>query len=284
VHGGAWDVPSELLEQCRHGVRTAADRGWTILAAGGTALDACEQAIIELEDDPVFDAGIGSHLNRDRRAQLDAILMDGRSLKSGAVACVERIRNPIQLARLVLEKSEHMLLAGPGAEQFAVENGFSLCDRSVFLIDAELQRWASRAGDAVKSGTVGAVALDANGNLASGTSTGGTFFKFPGRVGDSPLVGCGCYADNEGAAVSSTGNGESIMKVVLAKAANDLIVAGHSPQSAADAANAMLTRRTGGRGGLIVVDRKGRVGASFTTKNMAHAFRTSNDAAAVDFV
>jgi beta-aspartyl-peptidase (threonine type) len=281
VHGGAWDVPDELYESCRLGAGRAVERGWKILASGGSALDACEQAIIELEEDPVFDAGIGSHLNRDGVAQLDAILMDGVSLKSGAVASVERIRNPIQLARLILQTSEHMLLTGYGAEQFAREHGFPLCDPSIFKIATELDRWTQRSAGSVRMGTVGAAAIDLQGNLAAGTSTGGTFYKYPGRVGDSPLVGCGCYADNAAAAVSSTGNGESIMKVVLSKAANDLVATGHSAQQAADAAVAILSRRTNGRGGLIVVDRNGGVGSAFTTKNLVRAFKTSDDPAVV---
>ena len=274
-------MPDELYESCRLGARRAVERGWEILVAGGSALDACQEAIIELEEDPVFDAGIGSHLNRDGVAQLDAILMDGISLKSGAVACVEHIRNPIQLARLVLDRSEHMLLTGYGAEQFARENGFPLCDPSIFKIPTELNRWSERSAGSMRMGTVGAVALDLRGNLAAGTSTGGTFFKYPGRVGDSPLVGCGCYADNIGAAVSSTGNGESIMKVVLSKTANDLVAAGHSAQEAADAAVAILSKRTTGRGGLIIVDRNGGVGSAFTTKNLVRAFKTSDNAPAV---
>ena len=281
VHGGAWDVSPELKEQCRLGVERAVDRGWSVLKDGGTALAACEQAIIQLEEEPVFDAGIGSHLNRDGKAQLDAILMDGATLKSGAVACVERIRNPIQVARAVLEKSDHLLITGYGAEQFAIEQGFALCDPSIFLIPAEVKRWSERSEKTGQLGTVGAVALDANGNLAAGTSTGGTFFKYPGRVGDSPIVGAGCYADNEGAAISSTGHGESVMKIVMAKLVNDLVAQGRSPQEAADAAIAVLRRRTAGRAGLIVLDRKGRVGAAFTTNNLVRACRTSGDAAAV---
>src|SRR5207249_8658666 len=128
VHGGAWEIPEELKDACRAGVQRALDRGWTILANGGSALDACEQAIIELEDEPVFDAGVGAHFNRDGKIQLDAILMNGATLQSGAVVAVERIRNPIRLARAILEKSEHMMIAGYGAEQFALEHGIGLCD------------------------------------------------------------------------------------------------------------------------------------------------------------
>jgi len=281
VHGGAWDVPPELAEPCRQGVSRAIERGWAVINAGGAALDACEEAVVELEEEPVFDAGIGSHLNRDGKAQLDAIIMDGRSLKSGAVACVEHIRNPIRLARRILDQSDHMLLSGYGAEQFATEHDMPLCDPSIFSIAAEVQRWSERVQHKLRLGTVGAVALDQFGNLAAATSTGGTFFKYPGRVGDSPLVGCGCYADNEGAAISATGHGESVMKIVMSKLANDLVASGKSPQQAADAALEALRRRTAGRGGLIVLDRHGRVGFGFSTNNLVRGFRTSRQPVAV---
>jgi beta-aspartyl-peptidase (threonine type) len=281
VHGGAWDVPPDQIDRCREGAARALDRGWAILEAGGSALDACEGAIVELEEDSVFDAGIGSHLNRDGKAQLDAILMDGSTLKSGAVACVEKIRNPIQLARKVLERSEHLLLCGYGAEQFAVENGLPLCDPAIFEVAAEVNRWKDGIGKQM-FGTVGATAFDGNGNLAAGTSTGGTFFKFPGRIGDSPLIGCGCYADNEGAAVSSTGHGESAMKLVAAKLINDYVAAGFPPQEAAERAVAAVGRRTSGRVGFIVVDGSGRLGAAFSTNNLVRAWRTASTAPIVE--
>ena len=277
VHGGAWEIPINLADICSRGLDRALDRGWTILKNGGAAIEACEQAIIELEDEPVFDAGIGSHLNRDGRIQLDAILMDGSTLKSGAVVAVERIRNPIALARLVLEQSEHMLLAASGAEQFAREMDFPLCDSADLVTERERQRWSERSGKLMSTGTVGAVALDAKGNLASGTSTGGTFYKYPGRIGDSPLIGCGCYADNPAGAISTTGHGESIMKVVLAKTANDLIASGASPQDAADRCIGVLTERTSGPGGLIALDGRGRIGVAFSTPNMAYAYRNVSD-------
>jgi beta-aspartyl-peptidase (threonine type) len=279
VHGGAWEIPDHLIETCQKAVKRAVDRGWSVLKSGGSALDACEQAIVELEDEPVFDAGVGSHPNRDGKVQLDAILMNGTNLKSGGVVAVERVRNPIRLARIILEKSEHMLLAGYGAEQFAVEHGMALCDPNDLITETEARLWASLSGKAVNFGTVGAVALDSCGNLASGTSTGGTLFKYPGRVGDSALVGCGCYADNATAAISTTGHGESIMKVVLAKTANDLVASGKSPQTAADDAITQLTRRTGGRGGLIILDHKGQPGFAFSTPRMAYAYRTLSSSA-----
>jgi beta-aspartyl-peptidase (threonine type) len=252
-------------------VERALDAGWAILKAGGSAKDACEQAIVLLENDPVFDAGVGAHLNRKGQAQLDAILMDGASLKSGAVAAVERIRNPIQLCRHILEKSDHALFVGAGAEEFAVEQGMSLCDPLDLVTPYERQRWASQVKGELPTGTVGAVARDGHGNLCAGTSTGGTFLKHPGRVGDSPLVGCGCYADNESAAVSCTGHGESIMKIVMAKAAADFVAAGMDAQAAAENAVRVLSTRTTGGGGLIVVDKLGRIGASFSTPHMTWA-------------
>jgi beta-aspartyl-peptidase (threonine type) len=282
VHGGAGAIPSELKKQCRQGVLASLDRGWNVLRDGGSALDACEEAIIQLENDPIFDAGLGSHLNRDGQIQMDAILMDGRSLKSGAVVAVERIRNPIRLARLVLDRSDHMLLAGAGAEVFARENGLPLVDPKELITDREAQIWSKKSGNTANFGTVGAVAIDSEGNLASGTSTGGTLFKYPGRVGDSALVGCGCYADNLSGAISCTGHGESIMKVVLAKAASEFILSGKSAPQAAAAAVSLLGKRTTGRGGLIIVDRDGGVGASFSTPDMAYAFRTSTTSGIFD--
>jgi len=285
VHGGAWEIPEEATEACRAGCRQALERGWAVLEKGGTAVDACQEAIVALEDEPVFDAGIGSHLNRDGRVQLDAILMDGSTLKAGAVCAVERLRNPIQVARLVLDRSQHMMLAGPGAEQFAVEMGVSLCNPSELVVAREVEAWykLKHETDTARGlfhgnhqlGTVGAAALDAAGNVAAGTSTGGTACKYPGRVGDSALVGCGCYADNATGAISATGYGEAIMKVVLAKAVSDMLAAGVEPQAAADKALALLTERTEGKGGLIVVDGSARVGFAFTTSHMAYAYRTS---------
>jgi beta-aspartyl-peptidase (threonine type) len=275
VHGGAGTFLSELLPTCKEGIQAALESGWKVLIDGGSALEACERAIVDLENDPVFDAGTGSHLNRDGKVQMDAILMDGITLKAGAVVAVERIRNPIQLAKLVLERSEHMLLAAAGAEQFAHEHGFELCNPRELVTEYEAKLWSERSGGVPSFGTVGAVALDMRGSLASGTSTGGTFYKHPGRVGDSPLIGCGCYADNLSSAVSCTGHGESIMKVVLAKTVSDLIAGGRLPQEAADASIELLQRRTGGRGGLIVLDRSGHLGIAHSTPQMVFAFKTS---------
>lgn len=293
VHGGAWNIPDEAIEDCRAGIHAALEAGWKILSAHGAAIDAVQAAIVSLEDNPTFDAGIGSHLNRDGRVQLDAILMDGSSLKAGAIAAVERIRNPICLARLVLENSEHMMLVGPGAEQFAAENGLPLCDPEDLILDRERAAWRLCLEDSHAAehhfshdlGTVGAVALDAGGHLIAGTSTGGTCCKFPGRIGDSPLIGCGCYADVEAGGVSCTGHGEGIMKIVMAKMAADLlsdpqVLSPHRQKSGthslaravADACVRKLAHRAHTTGGLILLDREGHPAAAFNTDRMAYGF------------
>lgn len=269
------------------------EAGWRILSAGGAAIDAVEAAIVAMEEDPALDAGVGSHLNRDGRVQLDAIIMDGLTLKAGAVAAVERIRNPIRLARLLLEKSEHMMLAAIGAEQFAVENGFPLSEPDELITEAARSEWrklreqslAAEGAPAQPRGTVGAVALDAEGNLVAGTSTGGTRNKYPGRVGDSPLIGCGCYADTEAGGASCTGYGEGIMKIVMAKLATDLlrdprVLRPHRKrrgkatiaQAVADACVRVLGHRAHATGGLILLDREGCPAAAFSTPRMAYAY------------
>jgi L-asparaginase / beta-aspartyl-peptidase len=298
VHGGAWPIPKESFAACREGIRNSLEAGWKILSSGGGAADAVEAAIVVLEEDPVFDAGYGSHLTLDGLVQLDAILMDGSTLKAGAVAAVERIRNPIRLARCVLEKSKHMLLVGAGAEQFAQENGMPLCNPGDLITEQERAAWRlcredSHAAENHAShaqGTVGAVALDSRGGIFAGTSTGGTCCKHTGRVGDSPLIGCGCYADAEWGAVSSTGNGEGIMKIVMAKMAVDLLAVppddpyGLNPrpegsqkeqqraQFVADACIRKLAHRSHTTGGIILIDREGNCAAGFNTPCMSYGF------------
>ena len=289
VHGGAWKIPDEWVEDCRAGCRRALEAGWEILARGGAALDAVEAAIVVLEDDPRFDAGFGSHLNREGRVELDAMVMDGATLKAGAVAAVSRVRNPIRLARQVLESCEHMMLVGAGAEQFAVEQGVSLCAPEELVAERERAAWRRcKAGYhswefhlGHEGGTVGAVARDAQGALVAGTSTGGTCCKRSGRVGDSPLIGCGCYADAEAGGVSCTGWGEAIMRIVMAKTATDLLQraldadpleAEAAPHEVAEACVRLLLERTQGRGGLILLDREGRPGFAFNTPRMAFGY------------
>lgn len=279
VHGGAWEIPEEAHDDHIQGCRRAAEAGLSILLAGGSALDAVEAAVRLMEDDATFDAGRGSFLNAAGEVELDAIIMDGRDLNLGAVAAVQRVRNPVSLARLVMTESPHAFLVGPGAEHFAREHGMPICPPWELLVGRELERWrAIQAGEAppapalfAPKGTVGAVALDVHGNLAAATSTGGTPSKHPGRVGDSPLVGCGAYADNRSAAASATGEGEALMKIVASKTACDLVGQGLSPQEAVEATIRLLAERTGGHGGVILVDGRGRFGIAHSTSYIAHA-------------
>jgi L-asparaginase / beta-aspartyl-peptidase len=297
IHGGAWAIPDNMLEAHEQGVFDALMVGYSLLQRGALAVDAVEAAISRLEDDATFDAGRGSFLTRDGRVQLDALLMDGATLRAGGVACVERLRNPIQAARLVLDKSPHVYFVGAGAEEFAQAHGMKLIDNSELVLDRERQRLAAaqakeRAGlpDLTFAGddkspetaagldshdTVGAVALDVEGGIAAGTSTGGTLNKTPGRVGDSSLIGCGCYADNASAAVSLTGWGEPMMKLVLGKWATDRVGQGHSPEQVAPEAIAYLFKRLGGHGGIILLGPDGRFGIAHNTPRMTWGVCTS---------
>jgi beta-aspartyl-peptidase (threonine type) len=289
VHGGAWYIPDSEREAYVAGCRRAALAGWTILNTGGSALDAVEAAVNILEDDPTYDAGRGSYVNRDGRVQMDAIIMDGGTLDFGAVAAVERIRNPISVARLVLTHSQHRLIVGQGAEAFAESRGYALCEPDGLLGKRDTGGWSppvicsssvpeaaathpQRLGD-----TVGAVALDLAGHLAVATSTGGTPDKWPGRVGDSPLVGCGAYADDQVGAAAATGSGESLMRIVVSKAAVDLMADGYPAQEAADRVVARLWGRVRGYGGVILVDRQGRIGLAHNTPNLSFAFVTPTE-------
>jgi len=281
VHGGAWAIPDDMAEGHLNGVRQAIVAGWKVLELGGSSVDAVEAAIVVMEDDEIFDAGCGSFLTSDGRVQLDALMMDGATLRAGGVGCVERIRNPIRVARLVLDESPHVYLVAEGAERFAQQHGVQLCANEELVIEREVKRLrevqeqsASRPPEFfAEHDTVGAVALDRNGNLAAATSTGGTLNKTPGRVGDSSLIGCGCYADNESAAVSTTGWGEPIMKLVLAKWAADRVQQGLAPQAATLIAIQRLETRLAGHGGIILLDAEGRHGLAHNTPRMAWALK-----------
>jgi len=285
VHGGAWAIPDNVVEAHLRGVRAAAEAGWRALERGGSCLDAVEEAVAIMEDDETFDAGRGSFLNRDGRVELDALVMWGRNLQAGGVAAVERIKNPVRAARKILAESPHIFFVGEGAERFAAEHGIQLCDNSELVLPREVERWKNAKDQVIMTvpdefcgptdshDTVGAIALDANGDLASATSTGGTLNKAPGRVGDSSLIGCGCYADNDTAAVSTTGWGEPMMKLVLGKWASDRVGQGATPQEAAEEAIDYLHRRLHGHGGLILLDRQGRIGLHHNTPRMAWAIR-----------
>ena len=343
VHGGAWAIPPEMAADHQAGAARALKTGYAILNWGGTATDAVEAAVTILEDDPTFDAGRGSFLTSKGTVQLDALLMDGATLRAGGVACVERLRNPIQAARLVLDKSPHIYFVGAGAEQFAASHGMALIENAELVLDRERirlkqaqSRLSSGLADITFSGsalahddkspetpahhkskkpsgsspenkppilesssdsrvggkdvpgvptpkphfeshdTVGAVALDQYGNLAAGTSTGGTLNKAPGRVGDSSLIGCGCYADNDSAAVSLTGWGEPIMKLVLGKWATDKVSQGLTPELAAQQAIAYLFKRLGGHGGIILLAPDGQFGLAHNTPHMAWGIADQN--------
>ncbi len=299
VHGGAGIIAAERHELVQSGCRAAALIGWHVLQHNGSALDAVEAAVRALEDNPNYNAGTGSCLTLDGNIEMDAGMMEGHTLNVGAVAGVEHIKNPILLARKVLE-SPHVLLAGRGAEAFAHEQGMAFCTREDLLTERQYNNWLqARAarGDGDKEaryhrreiatlpaqreqrpessehkhGTVGAVALDGYGILAAATSTGGFMNKFPGRIGDSPLVGCGFYAD-EHAAISCTGYGEDFMRLLIAQRAAAFAAAGQSAQQAADSAIAVLSARAHGKGGLIVIDRQGNTGLARNSDHMAYAY------------
>jgi beta-aspartyl-peptidase (threonine type) len=289
VHGGAWAMPDDAVDAHLHGVRNALAAGWRVLERGGAALDAVEEAVVIMEDDETFDAGRGSFLNRDGKVQLDALIMDGSTLRAGGVGCVERLRNPVRAARKILSESPHVYFVGEGAEQFAAEHGVPLCENKDLVIPREMERLRdyqrATANVPQKDGndlfapeishdTVGTVALDRDGNIAAATSTGGTLNKAPGRLGDSSLIGCGCYADNLSAAVSTTGWGEPIMKLVLAKWTADRVLAGNLPEWAAQEAMNNLQQRVNGHGGIIVLNAQGQFGIAHNTPRMAWACKT----------
>jgi len=268
-------------------VRNSLAAGWQVLERGGPALDAIEEAVVIMEDDETFDAGRGSFLNRDGKVQLDALIMDGATLRAGGVGCVERLRNPVRAARKILSESPHVYFVAEGAERFAAEHGVPLCKNEELIIAREVERLREYQREEAGHGnelfaptishdTVGAVALDRQGNIAAATSTGGTLNKAPGRLGDSSLIGCGCYADNLSAAASTTGWGEPIMKLVLAKWTADRVAAGNLPEWAAQEAMNYLKQRLNGHGGIIVLNAQGQIGIAHNTPRMAWACNTIN--------
>jgi len=309
IHGGAGTIlksnmtpeKEKLYEQ---GLQNALNAGNTVLKNGGTALDAVQAAIMVLEDDSLFNAGKGAVFTNEGKNELDASIMDGKTLKAGAVAGVTNIKNPITAARAVMDKSEHVMMAGKGAENFAAMNGCTVVDPSYFFT---MQRWLdlqkAKKEDSLKAldkdsgkaflkqpdnhdykyGTVGAVALDMYGNLAAGTSTGGMTDKRYGRIGDSPVIGAGTYADNNTCAVSCTGWGEYFIRLVMAKSIGDRMEFAH--QSVKDAANEMIMKKLpalGGDGGLIAVDKDGNFTMSFDTEGMYRGYIKSNGESAVE--
>jgi L-asparaginase / beta-aspartyl-peptidase len=293
IHGGAGTIDRanmtpEKERKYRAGLERALAAGYDILKNGGSSLDATEAAVRVLEDDPHFNAGKGSVFTSAGTNEMDAAIMDGKTLAAGAVAALKHVKNPISLARLVMEKSGHVMLDGDGAEAFAKENGIELVDQKYFFTQ---ERWdalqkikaaeKNKGGGAGKAffitdqdrhGTVGAVALDKDGNLAAATSTGGTTNKRPGRVGDTPVIGAGTYADNATCAVSATGDGEYFIRATAARDVSALMEC--RSMSLKDAAQAALDKvaKLGGTGGLIAIDRQGNVALPFNTSGMYRAY------------
>jgi beta-aspartyl-peptidase (threonine type) len=289
IHGGAGTIERsnmtpEKEREYRAGLERALAAGYEILKRGGSSLDAVEAAVRVLEDDPRFNAGRGSVFTSAGTNEMDAAIMDGRTLAAGAVAVLKHVKNPISLARLVMEKSGHVMIDGEGAEAFAKENGIKLVDRKYFFTQ---ERWDAlqkikaaekkRAGGAGKAfiitdqdrhGTVGAVARDKSGNLAAATSTGGTTNKRPGRVGDSPVIGAGTYANNATCAVSATGDGEYFIRASVGHDLSALME--YKGMSLKDAAQAVLDKvaRLGGAGGLVAIDGDGNATLPFNTAGM----------------
>ncbi|GIK43752.1 MAG: peptidase T [Chloroflexota bacterium] len=279
VHSGAGDdIHDGLVEPFRRGVIEAAKAGWVVLQNGGSALDAVETAVRAMEDNPTFDAGRGSFPNQAGEIEMDAILMDGATLNNGAVAAIQRVAHPISVARLVMERTPHTLLVGAGAEAFARSMGVPLVPTEALLVERnDAPPAAGGAGLFLPvQDTVGALALDVQGHLAAATSTGGMRDKMPGRVGDSPLIGCGAYADDSIGAASATGRGEDIMKIILCKSACDAMAGGLVPQQAAESIIQYLARRVNGRGGIILMNPKGEVGCAYNTLRMGRAWVNPN--------
>ncbi len=288
IHGGAGAVPRDLLpsgkeKAYRAGLESALDSAYAILERGGSSLDAVSTAVRILEDDPLFNAGHGAALTRDGAAELDAAIMDGKQQRAGAVASLRHVKNPIDLARRVMEKSRHVLLVGPGAEEFALEEGIPLVPNEYFrTVERQQQLDSTRRGQRVSEliaspqGTVGAVALDLDGNLAAATSTGGMTNKRQGRVGDSPIIGAGTYAKNGVCAVSATGHGEYFIRAVAAyHICSAVEYRGLTLEAAAREMLHGILQGLGGSGGIIAVSGGGQVVMEFSTEGMFRGARDS---------
>ena len=282
VHGGAWDIPKDQQRGHLRGCRKAAELGHDFLERGESALDAVEAAVALMEDDPIFDAGRGSVLNQSGQVEMDAIIMDGRTLRSGSVAALRHIQNPIRVARVLMERTPYAMIAGEGALEFALANGFKECSEEDLLVGRELEDYRDFKKTGVlrthevfageQRNTVGACALDKHANVAAATSTGGIPRKIKGRVGDSPIIGCGAYADDKIGAASATGWGEQIMSVVLSKTALDILKECQDPVKSSRRAINILANRVDGYGGIIMIGVKGKVGLCHNTPKMAFSY------------
>ncbi len=296
IHGGAGtilksEMTSELEKEYRRGLQNALEKGWEVLQKNGTALDAVETSVVELENFPLFNAGCGSVFTHDGKNEMDASIMDGKKLKAGAVAFVKNVKNPVKLARLVMQKTEHIFLAGEGAEEFARQVKVEFADDEYFFtehryrqllkaIDAGkviLDHFVEDKSDTAKPmGTVGAVACDSKGNLAASTSTGGMTNKKFGRIGDSPIIGSGTYAENATCAVSCTGHGEFFMLGVTAFDVSARMK--YKNLSLEKAASETIERlnEIKGDGGLIAVDSNGNVALHFNSEGMYRGYVNTN--------
>jgi L-asparaginase / beta-aspartyl-peptidase len=281
VHGGASPVPPEEADAYRAGCLAALDAGWNVLEGGGSAVDAVEAAIRELESDPTFNAACGAALNADGEVELDAALMRGADLAFGAVGAARGLPHPISVARRLLDAQDARLLVAEGARRFAEEQGLELCDPADLITEKQRHSLEQQAQASGSNDTVGCVAIDAEGRLVAGTSTGGEVGVPPGRVGDSPLPGCGLYADDTIGACALSGDGEMIMRLALAKTIAEYLAAGMHPDEAAEAAIELLGERVGGEAGCIVLSLDGSVGWAHNSSDMACAYRTSAMEAAV---
>ncbi|KAF0152192.1 MAG: peptidase T2 asparaginase 2 [Ignavibacteria bacterium] len=283
IHGGAGtilkkDMPLEKEAEYTAKLNEALSAGYKILENGGTSLDAVNAAINILEDSPLFNAGKGAVLTEKGEAELDASIMDGKTLAAGAVAGLKHIKNPINLARLVMEKSKHVMMIGSGAEEFAKQNNYEFVDNKYFITEERWQQYLKiKETQDKKHGTVGCVALDKNGNLAAGTSTGGMMMKKFGRVGDAPIIGAGTYANNSTCAVSATGHGEYFIRLGVAKDISSLIEYKNFSldQAATEVINIKLTK-LGGTGGVIAIDKNGNISMPFNTDGMYRGYHLSD--------
>ncbi|MEH2436554.1 MAG: isoaspartyl peptidase/L-asparaginase family protein [Nostoc sp.] len=272
VHGGAKTITDDKVAANNAGCTAAVEAGWAVLISGGSATEAVEAAIRVLEADQTFNASLGATLNSDGEVELDAAIMEG-SLSWGAVAAVQGIRHPISVARKIMDDKPRLLVAR-GAERFAADCGAEMCKKENLIADEQWQQWKEDQKVIDRPNTIGCVALDASGILAAGTSTGGTTKQQQGRVGDTALVGCGLYADNKIGACSTTGDGESIIPVVLAKTAIDFLSGDRHPDEAAQMAIDALVSKVKGEAGCILIDRQGRVGWAYNSSHMACAYMT----------
>lgn len=281
IHGGAGTIlkenmSPELEKQYLDKLNEALETGKAILENGGSSLDAITETIMVMENSPLFNAGKGAVFTAEGVNEMDASIMDGRELNAGAISGSRHIKNPILGARAVMEKTDHVLLVGEGAEELAQREGLEMVDSSYFFTQRRYDSYMKAKDKAEKFGTVGAVALDKNGNLAAGTSTGGMTYKMKGRVGDSPIIGAGTYADNKSCAVSATGHGEYFIRNVVAYDISALMkYQKMSLQNAADEVIMNKLKSIGGGGGIIAVDKDGNVAMPFNTAGMYRAYVTS---------